>query len=268
MTALIEDRFGWVGFVLICVLELVLLPAQRAFAAGGWDELTLFATGTMYEAGSNRKNLWYQWTLSTSEDGSRRSTEYITPDGELAASEYVLLENGELEEYTVLEHTAGRKALVRRVEDKVVFSYTKDGHTETRSEDYGEGLVVGQTLIPYIQSHWKRLMRDEDVRVRFAIFRRLRTIWLKIQKEDEEEGDGGKRVLLKIRPRSLILSAFVKPIYLTFSRDGRTVYNFIGRTIPLRLVNGSWKPARVDGIFRDAGQDRLGLTLPNVAVSE
>ncbi len=268
MTVLMRDRLGWVGFMLVCVLELVLLPAQRALAAGGWDELTLFATGTMYEAGSNQENVWYQWTLSTSEDGSRRSTEYVTPDGELAASERVLLKNGGLEEYTVLEHTAGRRALVRRVEDKVVFSYTKDGHTETRSEDYGEGLVVGQTLIPYIQSHWQRLMRDEDVRVRFAIFRRLRTLWLRIQKEDEQEGDGGKRVVLKIRPRSLILRAFVKPIYLTFSRDGRTVYNFIGRTIPLRMVNGSWKPARVDGIFRDAGQDRLGLTLPNVAVSE
>ncbi len=268
MTVLVKNRLGWVGFMLICVLQLVLLPAQRAFATGAWDELTLFATGTMYEPGSNQENVWYQWTLSTSEDGSRRTTEYITPDGELAASERVLLKNGELEEYTVLEHTAGRRALVRRVEDKVVFSYTKDGHTETRSEDYGEGLVVGQTLIPYIQSHWKRLMGDEDVQVRFAIFRRLRTLWLRIQKHDEQEGDGGKRVVLRIRPRSLILRAFVKPIYLTFSGDGRTVYNFIGRSIPLRMVNGSWKPARVDGIFRGAGQGRPGLTLPDGAVSE
>ncbi len=257
-----ESRLRW---AVIGILGFVLLPLQRPFAAGEADGLTLLAEGTLYEVGSKRQNVLYHWKLFSTEDGSRRSTEYVTPEGELAASEQVVLENGKLERYTVLEHNAGRKALVRRVEDRIEFSYTKNGNTDTRSEDYGDGLVVGQTLIPYIQSHWSRLMQGKDLEVRFGVFRRLRTIWLKIQKDDEQEGDQGQRVMLKIRPRSLILAVFVKPIYLTFSADGRTVYNFIGRSIPLRRVDGDWKPVRVDGTFRGVGQASLGLLLPDVA---
>ena len=163
-----ESRLRW---AVIGILGFVLLPLQRPFAAGEADGLTLLAEGTLYEAGSKRQNVWYHWKLFTTEDGSRRSTEYVTPEGELAASEQVVLENGKLERYTVLEHNAGRKALVRRVEDKIEFSYTKDGNTDTRSEDYGDGLVVGQTLIPYIQSHWSRIMQGKDLEVRFGVFR-------------------------------------------------------------------------------------------------
>ncbi len=256
---------GWLSRAVMLTLGLCLPLLSQPFAAGDADALEPFGEGTLYEAGSNQQNVWYLWTLSTTKDGSRRSTEYVTPAGELAASEQLLLKNGKLERYTVLEHTAGRQALVRRVGDKLEFSYTKDGITHTRTENYGEGLVVGQTLISHIQSHWNRLMQGEDLRVRFGIFRRLRTIWLKIQKDDEQEGDGGKRVVIKVRPRNLIIAAFVQPIYLTFSGDGRTVYNFIGRSIPLRRVDGRWKPARVDGIFRQIGQARPGLTLPALA---
>ncbi len=255
-----------VGITWLGTVGLGPLPAGQARAEDENEALSPFAEGTFYEADSKRENLLYHWKLFASEDGERRRTEYFTPDGELAAKEEVWLDGGEFERYTVAELTAGRTALVRRVADKIEFSYTKDGATETRTEDYKRGFVVGPTLVPYIQSHWDRLMQGKDLEATFGVFRRRRAIGLKIWKDEEKSQDGADSVVLKIRPRNFVLAAFVKPIYLTFSPDGRTLYGFLGRSVPLRKVDGKWKPARVDGIFRGAGRTGPGLMLPVPAV--
>jgi len=251
--------WGSVGLALIGTIALGLLPSASPRAEDQQGSLRPLAKATFYEVGSERQKVLYHWMLSVTEDGRHNRVEHITPEGELAAAEHLLLRNGEFESYSVTLPAAGRSGQIVKAGDRVEFYYTNNGKTETRVENYPDDFAVGPTIVYYIQSHWARVMKGEDLVVRFGIYHRMRTIRLKIEREGEKEGYGEKLVVLKLRPASFILATFVKPIYFTFSADGRRVYDFVGRTVPLRKVDGRWNPVQVDGVFREADRTTPGL---------
>jgi hypothetical protein len=228
------------------------------------DEVGLVRTfeGTLYEPGSKRQTVLYRWELWMSEDEQRRRTRFVTDKGRLAVTQKLELERGEFKKYTVIQHEADQRGVIRRTGDRIEFSYTKNGKTKTNSEDYVPNFVAGPMLVTYLQSRWEALLAGEEIKLRVGVANRTESIGFEIRKEAETRRNGEDVVVLKMKPRSFVISALVDPITFTFSRDGKTVYEVVGRSIPLRKVGRRWKPSHVEGVYSPVGPEHPAAESP------
>jgi hypothetical protein len=226
------------------------------------DGLVRTVEGTLYEPGSKHQTVLYRWALWLSEDEQRRRARFVTNEGRLAVTQELALERGEFKQYTVIQHEADQHGFIRRVGDRIEFSYTKDGETKTNSEDYVPNFVAGPMLVGYMQSRWAELLAGEEIKLRVGVANRTESIGFEIRKEAEARRNDADVVVLKMKPASFVISALVDPITFTFSRDGKTVHEVVGRTIPLRKVGGRWKPAHVEGLYRRVVGPRAAAESP------
>jgi hypothetical protein len=239
------------GFFLASLaLAMMLSFSSRIHGESEMEGFDLIFEGTLYEIGSEREKVLFRWKLWATKDGQRRKTRFLTSDRKLATSEELVLEDDEFWQYTVVHHEAQQRGVIRRVGDEIRFSYTKNGKTKVDSEDYVSNFVAGPMLVPLIQSRWDTLMQGKDLRIRMGVADRRETVGFKISTEARKHQNGEDAIVLKMKPSSFVISALVDPIYFTFSADGQTVYEVKGRTIPLREVDGKWKPSDVDGVYR------------------
>ncbi len=226
------------------------------------DGLQPTLEGILYEVDSNQEEMIFTLRLESSEDGQHRRAEYRTPRGNVVTTQELLLEGGEFKRFNLVHHEAGQVGQVRRIGERVEFSYTKNGKTRTRSEGLVPNFVIGPMVVPYIQSHWKDLVAGEKLEIRFGVPHRLRSYRFRIVREKRTRWRGQDAVVLKVRPSNFILSKFVDPIYFTFSPDGRSVLEFVGRTAPLQHIGGRWRPTVATGVFTPvmvaAPPDRAG----------
>lgn len=218
--------------------------------AGVPEDYTLVVEGTLYEIDSERQHVLYRWRLFDSPDGSRRESRYVTPQGELAASETLVFDGGVFRRYTIVQHGADERGVVRRVGDRLKFSYTEDGETKRNSEDFVPNFVVGPLLVSYIQARWDAVLNGEQLRVRIGITHRARTYGFEVERIGESTFEGEPAIRVRLRPQSFLVAAIVDPILMTFSADGSEIHEVRGRTVPLRKVGDRWKPSVVDAVYR------------------
>lgn len=227
--------------------------------------------GTLYEIGSQREKVLYQWELWASRDGQHRATRFTTPDGRVVASENLILEGRSFRHYTLVHHNANQKGEIRRVGDRLHFSYTRDGETETDSEEYDPRFVAGPMIVTTIQSAWDRIRAGEKLEVRVGVVDRTESVGFVLYQVEESKWNGQDAVRIKMRPSNFFYRALVDPVYFTFSRDGRRVYQVRGRTIPLHREGNEWKPTQVVGIYRPVSKEATEMleriTFGNPAVS-
>jgi len=226
------------------------------------DGLQPTLEGILYEVDSNQEEMIFTVRLESSQDGQHRRAEYLTPRGNVATTQELILEYGEFKRFKLVHHEAAQVGQVRRIGERVEFTYTENGKTRTRSEGLVPNFVVGPMIVPYIQSHWKDLDAGEKLEIRFGVPHRLRSYGFRIVREKRTRWRGQNAVVLKVRPSNFILSKFIDPIYFTFSPDGRRVLEFVGRTAPLQHIGGRWRPTVATGVFTPvmvaAPPDRAG----------
>jgi hypothetical protein len=239
----VPRRLGWIGSGLGIILALVWTPA----AAERAPSLRPSYQAKLYEVGSARSRVLFDYELSESRDGQHRFTQYADATGTLVAREDLLMEHGELRRYRLDLLTAGRSGRIERAGDRLSFSYTRDGRTDTNIEDYAENVVVGLMLVPYIRSHWTELIEGRELPVRFAVADRLETVGFRLARVEQARLEDA--VTIAFKPSSFIIRLLVDPLYFTFTSDGDTVLEIFGRTTPLLREKSRWVPVEVDGVY-------------------
>jgi hypothetical protein len=239
----VARRLAWIGSGLGIFLALSWTPA----AAESDPSLRPSYRAKLYEVGSARSRLLFGYELSESPDGQHRASQYTDASGARVAREELVLEQGGLLRYELDLLTAGRSGRIERVGDRLSFSYTEDGKTDTDTEDYAGNVVVGLMLVPYICSHWTELTEGRELRVRFAVADRLETLGFRLARVEQARVEDA--ITIAFKPSSLIVRLLVDPLYLTFTRDGDRVLEIFGRTTPLLREKNRWAPVEVDGVY-------------------
>jgi hypothetical protein len=219
-------------------------PADSAADPGA--DLDPVYRAQLYEPGSNRSKLLFEYHIFESSDHQRRATRYLDPGGALVVREQLVMEGNRLRNYAVEHLSSGRAGRIERAGDQLRFSWSADGGSETATEHYSDDVVVGLMIVPFIQAHWVELSAGRALPVRLAIADRLQSFGFELVPEPDA-ADGVRTI--RFAPASWMLRMLVDPMFFSLSRDGRTVLRIVGRTTPLRLVGGAWQPVDVEGLY-------------------
>ncbi len=202
---------------------------------------------SIYEQGSNKTKLLF--TGERVEKGNQATVTTQSPDGKVAVIEEATVQEGDpskIVRFQIHQKQTGEEGTLEVKDGKLHFSYTKNGKTDTDTEDYKENTIVGPTTLPYLKKHWDKILAGDDVDVRYASLDRKETVGFKFFKIGETD----KAIIVKMKPTSIVIAAIVDPLIFTFYKDGSKLYELKGRAVPKRNVDGKWKDLDADIVFK------------------
>jgi hypothetical protein len=218
-------------------------------------------TGTVYEAGSNRKKILFKFQRSATRSNStvRVERKFILPDGTTAATENIVYESGQMVSCQMNELQAGLWGNIQIKDDqkipahqKIVISHGHDGDASKpgTSDDLSKDILIDDTIYPFILAHWDELMRENSVKFRFVSLEWEKAFGFKFSKAGESRRNGTPVVTIRMEPTNFLVASFMNPLSFTLEKNGpHRVVEYLGRTTP-RIRNGkSWKYLDADTVF-------------------
>lgn len=112
---------------------------------------------------------------------------------------------------------------------KVIFEVReKSGEVERTEEDVMGVVMVGPGLTAYLQSDdaWPRLLRGEPVPMKIAAWVRRSTFSFEMVPDAARSTD--EHLVVKMRPTSFVVRAFVSDMTYTFDRASRRLLEYVG----------------------------------------
>lgn len=153
---------------------------------------------------------------------------YSSAEGKEALTEDVELKGTDVVSYHVNHKQMGDEGTIEVKGKKVLFTYKKKDHdVKTAEENYVDNLVIGPSVVPYMQKNWDKIKAGEKVSVRLAVPDRRDTVGFDLIK-DKSSTD--TKTVVKMKASSLVISAIVDPLYFTFLPDGSHMTEMKGRT--------------------------------------
>ncbi|MGK5083533.1 hypothetical protein WDW37_09530 [Bdellovibrionota bacterium FG-1] len=188
-------------------------------------------------------------------DGSdtRIQTRFVTPEGKEVVFEETTVgdaeKNIQIKKYILKKFQIDESGTLETRDGKIYFSYTRQGKTETATESAPLNLITGSVTIRFIMNHWSEIMNGQEVDARYAALDRRETVGFKFFKVAEEKRDGKDVVIVKMKPKSLVIAAIVDPILFTFEKAPIRCLSVVGRTLPKRLEDSTWKDLDAEIIY-------------------
>ncbi|MBX3019645.1 MAG: hypothetical protein KF767_17285 [Bdellovibrionaceae bacterium] len=147
-------------------------------------------------------------------------------------------ENGQVVKVEIDQNQTGGKGVITFDGKKATFSKTEDGKTKTSDENVKGDFVVSGNFQRYVHSKWADLQAGKTVSFRYGVWERMETVGFQVSKMKDEDKDGAKTTLLKMKPSSFIIAALVNPIEFRFNEDGSRLLEMKGR-IQVKAKDGS-----------------------------
>ena len=209
-------------------------------------------TGTLYVKDSPTP-VYTMVQTEVKEGGVVKSTKrvYAGPDGKEAVVEEVTFENGRIKSL-VQDHK--QKQRVARLDvkgGKLNFAIIKpDGDTSTDSENEPSNLVTGFTVVEFLTGQWKAVLEGKTVESLMPIMDRKAAVRVNWNKIGETVIDGRPAVVVEAKPANSLLAMLAPATQVTMDRENGKMYKFSGRQVPLRRVDGDWKPLDADMVLK------------------
>lgn len=200
-------------------------------------------TAKLYEQGSNQKNELFQMTTSFSKSGDITHVETVFKDlgGDPVFIEKAQLKGSALIKTSIEQKQKGSQAEIEVKNNKVFFSLTENGKTKTAQEKLGKTLVVSPNFQLFVWDNWDHLVNGKTIEFRYGVWSRKETVGFEIFKVSEEEYQGEKLMVLKMKPSSFIISALVKPLFFKFSLESKKLIMMNGRVAPMQKKGKSFE---------------------------
>jgi len=219
-------------------------------------------TATIYEAGSERKQVLYKYQRTVTKSGSMLKVvrEFSYPDGKIAARETIEYENDnlisyDLEELQINARGTAKARLPSKAKPKgeISFAYVTGGNpskTNTNTEKLVADTIVSDMMGPFLTAHWDELMKGKTVKCRYIAATRAETVGFEFVKASESTQNGKPVVTIKMSPSSFIIAELVDPLYFVMEKDGehRTL-QYTGRTTPKIRDGNKWKDLDAETVF-------------------
>ena len=224
-------------------------------------------TGTLYAMGSDRQKVLYTFKRVAARDGDtiRVKRQFILPDGAVAAVENVIYNSGQLVSFEMQDYQANVSGRIQirpdprnPVRKKIFIGYGSGlNPPKGRGAPLLPDTLTDDTLYPFMLDHWDDLMRGRTVRFHFVSLDWERTFDFTLGKSGESDENGQPVVRLTMKPASMFVSAFVKPIVFTVQANGaHLILSYIGRTTPRVKKGNSWKELDAETVFHYPPADR------------
>jgi hypothetical protein len=242
--------------LLLLIVVISLLDSAARAADSGIDYLQpKVLTGTVYSDASLKQALFtFRRSATNSGFSIYVLREFRSPNGAVVAKERVVYEGSEFKSYLLEQLQTGARgsAVVKSAggETKLNFDYTLGASKKTGSEKFQEGMLVGDMLVPYVDSHWDALAAGKVVKCRLVALSRAETVGFKLFKDSETTWRGNPAVIVKMEPSSIIIARLVAPLYFIIEKGSpHRVFQYTGRTTPYILRNGKWKDLDATTVF-------------------
>jgi len=206
-------------------------------------------TGEVFEMKSNfSKKLFTMDIQVDTQDGMKKTLAvYKDLQGQPAVEEKgVVKGTAELVSFDVDQKQTGEKGRIEVQDDKVLFTYEKDGKKKTSDEKLKGPVVTPANFNFYIGDHWNEISVGKEIEIRFGVWFRLETVGFKIFKVGETQKDGRKLIQLRMKPSSFVIAAIVDPLNLWYTEDGKKLVELSGRVSPKIKKGDSWKDLDAD----------------------
>lgn len=202
--------------------------------------LSVPCESSLYDKEGEHPKLLFKWKREEPGPGVLKMT-FLNLDGSVAVQEDAKADGIHIKSYDLDHKQIGAKGSLKIVGDKVQFSYTKEGKTETATEDLEENLVVGPTIVDYLKAHWAEILKGDTVSVRYAALDRKETVGFKFFKVEEKIYKQEPAIVVKMKPSSFVIAAIVDPLFFTMRKSDARLLYLVGRTLPKRKDGDKWK---------------------------
>lgn len=215
----------------------ILVPVLTLLAAAG---ARADYSAEYFEKGSGRSKKIFtsEHKFTPQGEGELLTSTYKGPEGEILYVERVTLSGSRIQKLEVEQKQLNQTALVEVKDGKIHFTKTTEGKTRTSDEKLGDSFVMSGNFQRFVRDNWAALSSGKKVDFRFGVWDRMETIGFRLQKEGEEEIQGEKAVVLKLKPSSVLIAALVDPLLFKFSADGSRLMEMTGR-VPVKKASGS-----------------------------
>ncbi len=182
---------------------------------------------------------------------------YQDMEGKEVVFESVEYVGGDLKRYVFKQRQINQEASFEVRGTKGLFTLKKQvkgkgEKIETASRDLEPEVVVIDQLIDKMREKWASLMKGDDYEFRFVVVFNKDVYGFEVFKDKEIDYGGKPAVVFKMKPSSFFISMFVRPLYLTFERDGeRRILEVDGR-MPIKHFSddGSGDYSDIEAILR------------------
>lgn len=175
-------------------------------------------------------------------DGMVQSTAKYTEPGTgkvfLEERTQLKADSGQIVKVETDQNQTGVKAVVTFDGKTAKFQKTEGGETKTDDETVKGDFVMSANFQRYIHSKWKDLQAGKTVSFRYGVWERMETVGFQVTKMKDEDKDGAKTTLLKMKPSSFIIAALVNPLEFRFNEDGSRLLEMKGR-IQVKAKDGA-----------------------------
>ncbi len=217
-------------------------------------------TGTLYETGSNRKKILYQFrrTAVRTGDTVRVTREFTTTNGSPAAVENIVYESSRFVSYQMQEFQADVSGRIEIAPDsknpaqsKLFISYGNGlNPPKGDAQNLPTDMVIDDTLYPFLLAHWEELMRGDTVKLHFISLERKRPFVFRLVKTGESTAAGRAEVQIKMESVNLLVGRLVNPLVFTVEKTGEhRVISYLGRTTPRISKGTTWKYLDAETVF-------------------
>lgn len=208
-------------------------------------------SGVIYEMGSNKGKKLYDIKVKVETAGDQETTSAIITgaDGKVALTEKTVTKGNEVLTYEIDHKQLETTASIDNTGEKVKFVKTKDGKAKEDTEKKQSTFVITGNFQKFVTSKWADIMAGKTVGFRYGVWDRMETVGFEIFKVGEEGAGDAKRVVLKMKPSSMIIAALVNPLDFKFSADGKHLHEMKGRVGPKQNVSGKWKDLDAEVVY-------------------
>ncbi len=197
----------------------------------------------VYNLDHKNQKLLYHLKIKYDDNSDRPlSLQWLSPHGPVDTESNIHFENGKFHSYSYTRHNISEESSVRRQADKLIFTKTYQGETQTKEFPYSSNFVTGSLAFFYMQQHWQELNHKGRLPLRFGV--------LDLQKVIDFEAivssHSQEQVKVLLQPESFIIKMFVNPIEVLFSKDGKKILSISGRTLPVIEMDGKIQPVEAE----------------------
>jgi hypothetical protein len=218
---------------------------------------------TIYATDSGRQKALFKFKRVATRSGARLNVlrEYTYPDGKPATRDRLVYEGDNLVSYALQELQIGAAGSVKIRRDAsnpaksvLLFDYTKDlasgSKPKTSTETMRNDTLTGDTVAPFLASHWGELMNGGMVKCRYVVVPRRETVGFTFAKQSETTLHGRAVVIIRMEPTSLIIARLVDPVFFTVEKDSpHRVLEYVGRVTPKAKVGSKWDDLDATCVF-------------------
>lgn len=211
-----------------------------------------FQGGKIYEINSNKKKLLFtinadlkhpvkEVSVFTSSYVDKNKIEILTEVAvfnQLALQKYIIQQK-QINETYELEISLG----------KMHFSVIKNGKIDTKTRDLPENLVIGPSFVPFLKQHWSEIQDRKKVKAELAVLDRLDTYSFEFEKIRDSVSADEDAVIVRMKPSSTLIAAFVRPVYFVVKADGSLIIELKGRMLPKIKSGVHWEDFEGEAIF-------------------